>query len=308
MHYVVTLVEKDFLYGSAVLYNSLVRNGFDGTFLIGLRDTEKLPAKLYQSLREYGKSSGGIEILELDTKEHFTNYKAQFMRQIFAARPAVSKMTYLDPDIVCACPWQWMDTWCEHGPTMCADVNWWMPGEHPTRWVWKRFMRDAGFHSIRSMDYYLNGGFLSLPRSCESFLRCWQLFTDIALRSQGGVPTTGDIGTWRKGGRENMFFTPDQDALNMAAMSWEGEMSIFGPDAMGFAPGIRLVPHALGAAKPWRRKYLGDALRGCPPRLVDKVFWADALSPIPVANPASVRRKQMAISLASAFGRVYRRR
>jgi hypothetical protein len=308
MHSIITLVERDFLYGASILYNSLVRNGFDGLFIVGVRDVAKLPVDLYGRFDKYARGTRSVELVEVATDEHFTNYKPHFMQDVLAARPAVSKITYIDPDIVCACPWRWMDCWCENGPAMCGDVNWWMPRDHPTRWEWKKYLAKEGLTTGKHLDLYFNGGLVSLLRRDESFLKRWMAFTQIAVTAQGGIPTTGDIGAWRQGGREGTFHTPDQDALNITAMSWEGGISTFGPDAMGFAPGVILLPHAVGPGKPWQRNYLTDALRGRPPRLVDRAFWNNALGPVPVASPASVRAKKLAIALGAALGRVYRRR
>jgi hypothetical protein len=306
-HVVVTLVERDFLIGNAALFNSVWANGFRGRFIVGFRGWQGMPPLLRESMTNTKVEGCSIEWHKISTSTHFTNYKSIFLSDLLAGDEAIEKVTYLDPDVVSACPWSWMNSWCDNGPTMCADVNWWMPSKHPTRWAWKHVIRDEGFSSQRDLDLYINGGFLSLHRRDASFLQHWQVFTDVALRSEASFPTTGDIGAWRSGGREKRFHTPDQDALNMAAMTWENEISLFGPDAMGFCPGILLLPHALGASKPWRRRYLSEALRGRPPRVVDKVFWANALSPIPVTSAAVVRGKQMAISLAAVLGRFYRR-
>jgi len=308
MHLIITLVERDFLVGAAVLYNSLVRNGFDDLFVVGVRDVAKLPVDLYRRFDRYARDTKSVELVKVETDEHFTNYKPHFIQDVFAARPAVSKITYIDPDIVCACPWRWMDCWCENGPAMCGDVNWWMPSDHPTRWEWKKYLAKEGLTTRKHLDLYFNGGLVSLLRRDEGFLKRWKAFTQIAVTAQGGIPTTGDIGAWRQGGRESTFHTPDQDALNIAAMSWEGGISTFGPDAMGFAPGVILLPHAVGPGKPWQRNYLTDALRGRTPRLVDRAFWSNALGPVSVASLASVRAKKLAIALGAALGRVYRRR
>lgn len=306
-HVVATLVERDFLIGSVVLFNSLWANGFRGRFIVGFRGLEGMPQQLRETVTNSRVEGCSIKLLKLSTPIHFTNYKSTFLSDLLEGDGSIEKVTYLDPDVVSTCPWSWMDSWCENGPTMCADVNWWMPGNHPTRWTWKRFIGEAGFGSAKSIDLYLNGGFVSVHRRDASFLRRWQVFTDIALRSQASIPTSGEIGAWRFGGREKPFHTPDQDALNMAAMSWEEGISLFGPDAMGFAPGIRLVPHALGAGKPWRRSYLSDALRGRSPRYVDRVFWSNALKPLPIAASRRVLVKRLSLSLASGLGRVYRR-
>lgn len=306
-HVVATLVERDFLIGSAVLFNSLWANGFRGRFIVGFRDTEGMPSRLRESMMNANVDSCSIEWHKISTPTHFTNYKSIFLRDLLAGDAAIEKVTYLDPDVVSTCPWSWMDSWCENGPTMCADVNWWMPGNHPIRWTWKPFIADAGFGNAKNIDLYLNGGFVSVHRRDACFLGRWQAFTEVALRSQASIPTSGEIGAWRFGGREKPFHTPDQDALNMAAMSWEEGICLFGPDAMGFAPGISLFPHGLGAAKPWRRKYFSDALRGRPPRLVDKEFWKHADFPLRAFSGLEIAVKRLAIVLAAAIGRFYRR-
>jgi hypothetical protein len=307
MHCVITLVERDFLYGATVLYNSLCRIGFGGRFVIGYRDVDRLPRQLLERISRFAQDGSRIELVGLDTDQHFTNYKAKFMQHVLAACPEANKVTYVDPDIVASgLPWGWMDTWCDHGPTVCADVNWWMPSDHPRRYEWKRYILTSGFEFKRDLNLYLNGGLLSLHRRDAGFLQRWQMFTELAVSLQSAIPTTGDIGSWRKGGRENPFFTPDQDALNMAVMSWDGDVATFGPDAMGFAPGKCILPHALGADKPWRKSYLLNALQGRPPRFVDKAFWANALTPVPISSAAFITRQQMTISIASALGRVYR--
>jgi hypothetical protein len=107
--------------------------------------------------------------------------------------------------------------------------------------------------------------------------------------------------------RSNPFLTPDQDALNMAAMSWNGCLSTFGPDAMGFAPGQLIAPHAVGPNKPWRRRFLMESVSGKPPRLVDKIFWQHAGHPIAICSRATLVIQRLKLAIAAFLGRFYRR-
>ena len=66
-------------------------------------------------------------------------------------------------------------------------------------------------------------------------------------------------------------------------MIYEKSIVTLGPDAMGFVEGgVRLIPHAIGKNKPWRRRYILDAIKGKPVRLVDIIFWKYSCYPCPV--------------------------
>jgi len=300
MHYVVTLAERHYFIGAAVLYNSLVRNGFDGVYVIGFRNLAAGSRDVFESLPSAAMQ---IKLIELDTPLHLTNFKPHFMQQVLADFPECTTITYVDPDIVLNAPFHWIDSWAESGPAVCADVNWWMPANHPTRRQW---LQRTGLPVNHQLDHYLNGGFVSVRREQRPFLDLWK---EILMR-WGAADTTlntqGDIGQWRDGGRWLPFMAVDQDALNIAVMCWEGSITTLGPDVMGFA-GFGELPHALGSNKPWQRNYLLEALRATPPRYVDKVFWAYADSPLmPFSKPVLEFKKLMLIT-ASAICRFYRR-
>ena len=82
MHFIVTLVENSYLIGALALFNSLHRNGFTGTFIIGYRSYENLPQRSLQALEHHRDLN--IVLLELDTPIHFTNYKPQFMKMVIS--------------------------------------------------------------------------------------------------------------------------------------------------------------------------------------------------------------------------------
>ena len=307
MHAIITLVERDFLYGAAVLYNSLVANGFDGVFIIGHRGEKDLPQELLGRMRSLPDSVPPIQWVKLDTPWHFTNYKAKFISETFERNPDLESVTYFDPDIVVTCPWVWIHSWSAHGPAVCGDVNWMMPADHPTRHEWTHLLREIDRTVAHQLDVYFNGGLLGLTRRDAGFADLWHRLIETFGQRDNTLDGKGDIANLGRGGRWKSIQTPDQDTLNMAAMAWPGEITTLGPDAMGFAGGWQLMPHALGSGKPWRRSFFREALQANFPRVVDKVFWDQAEYPIEVFGLAKQKSRQRSIRWASLIGRFYRR-
>lgn len=307
MHAVVTLVEKDFLYGAAVLYNSLIKKGFSGIFFIGFRNYKSMPQDLLSSIRNLPTVFPRIEWIQLDTKWHFTNYKPQVMLDIFRSHPHITKITYIDPDIVfpdCSC--NWLDNASNYGPVICCDSFWMLPAQHPIRYEWSEFIKKSGFTPKSVGDIYFNGGLLSLKRDDISFLERWQFFIEIAEALGNPLSQRGDVG--RNGDRTNPFYISDQDALNIASMSWDKNLSILGPDAMGFLPGHIMALHAIGPAKPWRRKHLHSIISAIPPSMADKEFWSNVNHPIQVFCMFRIFISRFMLRISSFLGRFYCRK
>jgi hypothetical protein len=310
---VVTLAEGSYFQGACVLFNSLVAHGFEGVFVAGCRNLEDVPPRHRAAIEEFrGKGSQPVsarwEWFTVETPWHFTNYKPQFMQQVLEAYPECSSIVYLDPDIVVCAPWHWIETSTEYGPVMAADGNFWLPPMHPTRHQWTGLIEQAGHRCRHSFDLYFNGGLLGIQRRDRAFLDLWVQFIEEFGASTNPLDAKGDIGDWMRGGRWNAMTGNDQDAMNMAAMAWPKPLSTFGPDLMGFSGGWIGLPHATGSAKPWRRRYLREALFGNPPRQADKEYWAQANVPIAVYPKLRIRWQQLAIKTASFLGRFYRRR
>lgn len=308
MHGVVTLVEGDFLNGAAVLYNSLVANQFDGLFIVGNRDLRTLPESIVEAMVTLPADLPQIEFVSVETPWHFTNYKPAFIRKIFDAYPKLDAITYLDPDIVVCGPWPWLASWCRHGPAVAGDVNWRIGPNHPTRHEWKALLQSAHLEPHHCPETYINGGMVSVLRDDLPFIALWQRLIEEFGAADNPLDGAGDITAWRQGGRWNPMHTPDQDALNLATMAWAGTLCVVGPDAMGFAlGGPPLLAHAVGPDKPWQRRHLREALRGKPPRLVDKAYMEHAVSPIALHSKASHRQRTAALKAAALIGRFYRR-
>ena len=229
MQVVVTLAEKDYLFGACVLYNSLVRNGFKGLFIVGYRKDPLLSSN--KSFSELSKADSSVQLIELTTERHFTNYKPNFMMEIFERFPHCSSVTYIDPDIVVNGPADWILSWSNNGPSVCSDVNYWMPDNHPIRNQW---LEITGLSKYHALDLYFNGGFVGVNRGCIQFLNLWMKILDDAGKSVH-LNTEGDILKWRDGGRWHPFFAVDQDALNIAVMCWHQSITTLGPDMMSFS-------------------------------------------------------------------------
>ena len=103
------------------------------------------------------------------------------------------------------------------------------------------------------------------------------------------------------------FSQPDQDALNAAIEVWDGPVSYFGKDGMGFIYGLSVLPHAVGRAKPWKVKYLRRSLSGHTPRTVDKAYWKSVSYPIKVYSYRYISWKKTIVNFAAFLGRFYAR-
>ena len=302
MHYVVTLAEKSYLIGAVALFNSLICNGFDGVFVIGYRNLDDLPRIPLDSLKNFNSNS--IRLVELNTPIHFTNFKPQFMKSIVDSYPDLSLITYLDPDIILTSPFNWVEDWSFAGPLVCADVNYWFPSQHPLKRIW---LNQLNLNSCRNLDYYVNGGFLSVRRDHLDFLELWQSIISKSVSSthSNKLCAQGEIENTRGSGRWDPFMALDQDALNIALMCFNSPVSILGPDIMGFTA-FGYIPHAIGPFKPWQRFYVLHALKGHKPRTVDRSFWSYVNYPLKNYNIYYLLLKKLDLTVALLISRFYK--
>src|SRR5580658_10337534 len=140
---VCTLFENDYHYGVGVLANSLYAYGFRGTFYAGYRGP--LPpwlanAKEVDGFTEFSPAGGlTIRFVPVLTKVHLTNYKPDFMLELWEKHcPQAKSLFYFDPDIILKCRWAFFDEWVEAGVAVCQDINGWMPDNHPIRFAWRK--------------------------------------------------------------------------------------------------------------------------------------------------------------------------
>lgn len=317
---VCTLFEKDYHFGVAGLVNSLIRNGFEGIVYAGFRGPlppwagAAQPAAMsgWPEARRLQITPGSaLVFLPMQTQAHFTNVKPDFMLDLFArSELAIERLVYLDPDICLVSPWQFVADWLTCGVALCEDINSPLAPNHPRRMGWRRYFGDRGLALEYRADAYVNGGCCGVSRDDIRFLENWRRLSQLMSELIGGLATAkieGGAG-FRQVGFASCFDSSDQDALN-AAVEMTGGMSysVLPRAAMGFTPGAAVLPHALGAKKPWRKKFLREALGGFPPIAADKAYWQYADAPLQSMSPSRLRAARAALLLASALGRFYQR-
>jgi hypothetical protein len=302
-----SLFEGDYHIGVAALINSMVRAEFQGLFWVGYRG--ELPpwsavlTRLEQADTFRVTESVTLVFERIDTTYHLTNYKTRFMLSIMDRGIAKKRLCYFDPDIVTQCSWSFYERWLDFGVAMCEEiVNGTMPSDHPLRLSWVESMRSAGWEEPRrQLSRYYNGGFVGVTTNTAGFLQVWDDALHVAVA--GGL----SLEAFMIGNRERSFYASDQDALNVAAMYFQGDLSTIGPEGMGFNGGGFTMAHANLGTKPWRKRFLVEAMQGKPPLMADRSFLANADGPICPFTAASLRLRRWAMLIAIAVGRVYHR-
>jgi hypothetical protein len=308
-----TLFEGDYHHGVAALANSLCTGGFRGTIYAGYRGdlpTWALSAILSENGHRVMNLAIDVEIsfVPLETQAHFTNYKPDFMMELWdgPARDAAA-MIYVDPDIVFNVPWRFFNDAIQCGVLLCEDVNSPIHRNHPSRAGWRRYFPDL---KKSDNDLFVNGGFVGVPAEARVFIERWRI---LMARIAGILGSTAanalDGNCLPVEVFADCFSQPDQDALN-AAMDDSPDItfSILGRQAMGFYPGRCLVPHSQGYRKdkPWRRHYLFEFLGGKPPSAADKAFWRYAgLGPLKTFSSTRISFIRTKIAVASFLSRFY---
>ncbi len=314
---VCTLFERDYHHGVVSLANSLAQRGYHGRIYAGYRgpvpswasNSRAVNFSQWPNARSISVDKAcEIVLLPMQTSAHFTNIKPDFMQQVLDATiPTLDGLFYLDPDICLAAPWSFLMDWLSCGVALCEDVNSPLEPQHPRRHGWRQFFGGHGFTlSCRTLAY-VNGGCVGVSKDHKEFLECWRL-----LSARMGELIGGLEASQLEGGRKpeqlgfaNCFDRSDQDALNAAIEATDIPVSILPQSAMGFTHGTLVLPHAIGARKPWRRKYFAEALRGIRPTTADRLFWQSALGPLQSMSTATIGRARWTLALARGVGRFY---
>ena len=300
-----SLFEGDFHFGLAALINSIVRGGFKGLFWIGCRGelpTWTRPLKRRDDgLFEVGEALLGFETIE--GSRHFGQFKPEFLKSIIDRGIATRHLWYFDPDITVRCNWDFFEMWVRHGVCLCQEIIMGtMPSRHPIRAEWMRMAREAGWgEPRREQERYYNSGFVGLDIAHRSFIDQW--IAAVRLANSNGVA----VDQFQKGGRHQVFFTVDQDTLNIATMYADVPFSTIGPEGMGFIAGGFTMYHSVGKAKAWRKKFLRSALQALPPSDGEKHFLACADGPLHPYSPFQLRSLKLRAAFAAFAGRFYRR-
>jgi hypothetical protein len=315
---VCTLFEGSYHYGLAALTNSLHKSGFRGDIYAGYRGDLPAWGSAACPISVAGTAGAtslavadGLRIifLPLGTDYHLTNYKPDFMLALFdGPASGADALFYVDPDVCVVERWGFFEDWVSCGVALCEDVNSPLPAQHPRRVGWRRYFEPRGLVlRFRGVEY-VNGGFVGVRSGDRQFLELWKQAMSLMAEELGSLTLAlVDKEAYKSAGFANCFDRTDQDALNAAIEGCTTSISVVGQDAMAFRPGSAILPHALGSDKPWQRNYFRTALRGIAPRMADKAFWANVLSPIAVYTSRRAALKRLDLFASAALGRFFRR-
>lgn len=305
---VCTLFEGHYHLGAAALVNSLWASGFRGRVICGLRGDLppwSAPSRAEADgvrVRDFGE---GFEVwfVPLTTRIHFTNYKPQFMLDMWRGPAAdAERFFYFDPDIVVKCPWEVIHRWAEGGIACCEDINYYLPPRHPLRIGWTQWLATVGIPVLSpERERYYSGGFIGVPRALQDFLVLW----DTLIAKIGEA--SGSLQNLKQGSPTALFHSSDQDAMNIAFMASTAPINAAGWEAMDFTHGGHLLSHAIGSRKPWRGGFIKQALAGYPPSLPAKAFFEHVDRPIEVFSPGERARLRRSLKIGAFLGRFHRR-
>ncbi|UEG52660.1 hypothetical protein LLH06_17050 [Mucilaginibacter daejeonensis] len=316
---VCTLFEGSYHIGVAVLINSLYNNGYRGDVYAGYKGS--LPHWTDQAVQVEGEVAGtkkltvnsdlSVYFLPVDTKYHLTNYKPDFMLGLLNGYGKnADAVFYYDPDIVQQAPWSFMDEWVNCGVAVCEDVNSPVEEYNPKRVFWRTYFKGYGQELSFKTNIYVNGGFVGVHRNSLAFLEHWKQVQENMAHDIGGL----EIAIFNKGkkipsGKMNNFYAfgkTDQDALNATIELHDGAVSFQRKEAMGFGPGLTLMPHAVGGDKPWNKRILTSWLKkGSKPSSVDKAYWENASGIITVYSLGKLKTQKMKLKLVAFLSRFY---
>jgi hypothetical protein len=304
---VCTLFEGHYHLGVGALGNSLSAAGFSGTLWAGHRGQippwASVSREIKPGFRRLDVNAGfSIMFVELETPLHFVYFKPDFLQLVLRnLAPESEAAIYIDPDIVIKCPWALLARWPLNGVALVQDVHSAMPPRHPMRLAWLEILQERGIKAECLRERYYSSGFVGISRRQQTFLEIWRKMIEIVIAEIGS-----DAGV-KHGSASTVFHSTDQDALNMALMVSEIPVNAAGSESMDFASGGYLLSHAIGSPKPWQGRFIREALRGFPPTLASKTFFAHTQGPIRIFEPVKRIWLGFTMGIGAAIGRFYGR-
>lgn len=291
-----TLFEGGHAIGGAALLNSIHVSGFRGTVVCGYRG--ELPPWSGQV-----KALDPIEVVfrRISRAEHLTYLKPWFLLREMGLDATPRRVVYLDPDIVVKCDWDFIETWMDGGVAAVEDVNGRIGHTHPLRTQWREWLDSQGMQAQCRRDVYVNAGFLGVSNEHATLLRVWEHIVELSHGHTSGISLL-------KNGKPNsLFYSADQDALNMALEVCPSPLSWIGPEGMDFSFGGSVLSHAVGVDKPWQRRAVKRALRGFAPSLASRSFLDYTYGPLKPFSQWERRRVVVDLRTAQAISRFWRR-
>ena len=302
---VCTVFEKNYHYGVGALANSLYAGGYRGILYTGYRGP--LPPWVKDATIDTEGNTEFVVAPDLsiyfvpqDTDEMLANIKPDLIQQIWERYgDTIENVFYIDCDIIVKARWENMEEWARHGVALCEDMNSPVALTHPLRAQWREYYAKFGIDYQPRDNIYVNGGFVGINEKYQGFAKLWLELQNYMKQYTGKQHRIGIADRW------NMFHFMDQDALNVAK-DLIPEVSIIGKEAMDFGRFGHVMSHAAGPRKPWQTTYLKDIfLRGTRPSMSDKLYWHHVSHPIRLYSEQTVRRKRVALRVASLTGRFF---
>lgn len=300
-----TLFEGHYSYGLGTLVNSLYSCEFNCTLWVGYRGG--LPGWLEQFQADKASSTYIVTetiklvFLKLDTPNHFTMYKPDFMLTLLDLYcPNAKELIYFDPDILVKAKWQYFENWVNHGVAMCEDVNSPLSMTSPLRCNWRNYFSKHGIALFPKDDIYVNGGFIGVSTGNFQFLEEWKRIQDLI---RPDLPSMSELHTID---RSHLFNKLDQDALNITKDLTVLPVSVANKESMDFSPGGAVMSHAIGRPKPWEKNFIKILLEtGNRPSPTDKLYFKFVQYPIDIYRNHRIRHalKYVNLKTASIFSR-----
>ena len=304
---VFVLFDGDYHLGCGALVNSLFKAGFRGVVYAAYRGT--LPPwagapRDREELHEHDIGEGcAIRFVKVDFPGHLMNHKPSFMLSMLRSHAErAARIYYFDVDIVVKAPWRFFRDWISSGIAVCQNmVEPHMAENHPLRRYWRDMAVALGLQ-CRPITGYFNSGFIGFGAEHLGFLATWESLMR-GLEHSGRSPSHVTFGS-----RPDPAAFPDQDMMNAALMACDFPISPVDSAGMDFVDGGYVMSHAVGRAKPWRRRYVLDAMLGYPPDQAHKLFWRNVSEPIMVMPGYRRALAQASLGVAASIGRFYSRR
>jgi hypothetical protein len=300
-----TLFTGHYHLGAGALANSLYQRGFRGTIYMGFQRPVPPWAKGASDadgVPTFAAAAGlTVKFLPWASVRNLSLEKPRFLLHVLdTLAPEAAGALFFDADVVVKASWTFFEQWVAQGVALCLDASYpIVPANHPWRHAWRQLAADEST-TQRDLEYYVNSGFVGLPRTGRDVARCWAALIDRFLEQREIIDNV------KFDTRENAF-VGDQDMLNAALMATSAPLSIIGRDAMDFAPGGFIMSHAIEEPKPWQRHFIASALSGRPPSPAEKNYWRCVESPIKLFPSARVTATRAALRVASSIGRFYSR-
>jgi hypothetical protein len=317
-----TLFEGHYHFGLAALTNSLYKQGYRGEIYAGFRgqlppwavSANDNPALQWKDGKTFQVAEGlQLHFLPLETDYHLTNYKPDFMLELWNGPAAnAGNMFYFDPDIVIVQSWLLFEEWTTCGVAVSEDVNSPLARQHPRRVAWRRYFGDHAIDLNFKNPIYVNGGFIGVSIENRGFLQLWKQIQETMAPFIGGLNLSifksDHLSLLEEAGGPFMpFVKTDQDALNATIEAGDYEISFIGKEGMGFENGFTMMHHALGNPKPWKWKPFLQSMDGRPPRKVDIEFWNVMSGPVCAVPQRNTSIQKVSMKITIAIGRFYKR-